>query len=149
MKLNDMKNKTTGLPQGFEGVRMKWNEVKGTFEIEKAAILERDKTNDAGEIIRYEKGPKAGQAVPDRQLALQIRTEDGTKVIVRTNSPRLTSLYTGELDREPDSSNQFGDRIFFVDVPEGKLRFVPHQIEGKDKTGKVQKWDVADLEQVD
>ena len=149
MKLNDMKNRTTGLPQGFEGVRMKWDKVEGAFEIEKAAILERDKTNDDGEIIRYEKGPKAGQAVPDRQLAMQIRTEDGRKVIVRTNSPRLTSLYVDDLDREPDSTNQFGDRIFEVEVPEGKLRFVPHQIEGKDKNGKAQKWDVADLEQLD
>ena len=149
MMLNDMKNRVTGLPQGFEGVRMKWDKVEGSFEIEKAAILERDKTNDAGEVIRYEKGPRAGQAVPDRQLALQIRMEDGTKVVVRTNSPRLTSLYIGDLDREPDSSNQFGDRIFSVEVPEGKLRFVPYQIEGKDKSGKTQKWNVADLEQLD
>lgn len=149
MKLNDMKNKVTGLPEGFAGARKKWNEVKEIFEIKKAAVLERDKTNEEGEIIRYSKGPREGQAVPDRQVCFEIVTSDGQKLIVRTNSPRLTSLYSGDLDRDPDAVNQFGDRIFLVEAPEGRMHFVPYEIEGKDKTGKVKKWDVADLEEVE
>ena len=149
MRLSEMKNKVTGLPEGFSGVRRKWDEIKETFEIKKAAVLERDKTDDAGEIIRYQKGPRQGQPVPDRQVAFEIVTSSGQRVIVRSNSPRLTSLYYGDIDREPDAVNQFGDRIFFVEVPEGRMHFVPHEIEGKDKSGKTQRWDVADLEEVE
>ena len=149
MKLNEMKNKVTGLPDGFSGVRKRWDEVKEIFTIEKAAILERDKTDENGQVIRYQKGPREGQPVPDRQVCFQISTLDGKKVIVRTNSPRLTSLYSGDLDREPDASNQFGDRIYIVEVPEGNMHFIPYEIEGKDKTGKTQRWNVADLEEVE
>ena len=149
MKLNEMKNKVTGIPEGFSGVRKKWDEVKEIFEIKKAAVLERDKTNEQGEVIKFSKGPREGQAVPDRQVCFEIVTSDGQKLIVRTNSPRLTSLYSGDLDREPDAVNQFGDRIFLVEVPEGRMHFVPFEIEGKDKSGKSMKWNVADLEEVE
>ena len=149
MKLNEMKNRVTGLPDGFVGIRKRWDEVKEIFTIEKAAILERDKTDENGQVIRYQKGPREGQPVPDRQVCFQISTLDGKKVIVRTNSPRLTSLYSGDLDREPDASNQFGDRIYIVEVPEGNMHFIPYEIEGKDKTGKTQRWNVADLEEVE
>lgn len=149
MKLNEMKNKVTGLPDGFSGVRKRWDEVKEIFTIEKAAILERDKTDENGQVIRYQKGPREGQPVPDRQVCFQISTSDGKKVIVRTNSPRLTSLYSGDLNREPDATNQFGDRIYIVEVPEGNMHFIPYEIEGKDKTGKTQRWNVADLEEIE
>ena len=149
MKLNEMKNRVTGLPDGFVGIRKRWDEVKEIFTIEKAAILERDKTDENGQVIRYQKGPREGQPVPDRQVCFQISTLDGKKVIVRTNSPRLTSLYSGDLDREPDASNQFGDRIYIVEVPEGNMHFIPYEVEGKDKTGKTQRWNVADLEEVE
>lgn len=149
MKLSEMKNKVTGLPEGFTGARKKWDEVKEVFEIVKAAVLERDKVGEDGQVIKFSKGPREGQTVPDRQVCFQIRTSDGKDVIVRTNSPRLTSLYTGDLDRDPDSVNQFGDRIFLVDVPEGKMHFVPYEIEGKDKSGKSMRWNVADLEEVE
>ena len=149
MKLNEMKNKVTGLPDGFTGIRKRWDEVKEIFTIEKAAILERDKTDENGQVIKFTKGPREGQAVPDRQVCFQISTSEGKKVIVRTNSPRLTSLYSGDLDREPDASNQFGDRIYIVEVPEGNMHFIPYEIEGKDKTGKTQRWNVADLEEVE
>ena len=149
MKLSDMKNKVTGLPEGFTGARKKWDEVKDVFEIKKAAVLERDKIDENGQIIRYSKGPREGQAVPDRQVCFELVTTDGKRLIVRTNSPRLTSLYSGDLEREPDAVNQFGDKIFLVEAPEGKMHFIPYEIEGKDKTGKVKKWDVADLEEVE
>ena len=149
MKLNEMKNKVTGIPEGFSGVRKKWDEVKEIFEIKKAAVLERDKTNEQGEVIKFSKGPREGQSVPDRQVCFEILTSGGDKLIVRTNSPRLTSLYSGDLDREPDAVNQFGDRIFLVEVPEGRMHFVPFEIEGKDKSGKSMKWNVADLEEVE
>ena len=149
MKLNEMKNRVTGLPDGFVGIRKRWDEVKEIFTIEKAAILERDKTDENGQVIRYQKGPREGQPVPDRQVCFQISTSDGKKVIVRTNSPRLTSLYSGDLDREPDATNQFGDRIYIVEVPEGNMHFIPYEVEGKDKTGKTQRWNVADLEEVE
>lgn len=149
MKLNDMKNRVTGLPQGFTGTKKKWDEVKEIFTIDKAAVLERDKVGEDGQVIRFTKGPREGQAVPDRQVCFEITTSDGKKLIVRTNSPRLTSLYSGDLDREPDAVNQFGDRIFIVEVPEGRMHFIPYEIEGKDRSGKVKKWDVADLEEVE
>lgn len=145
MKLNEMKNKVSGLPDGFVGIRMSWDEVEETFEIAKAAILERDKTDDKGEVIVYQNGPRKGQPIPDRQIALQLRTESGRQLIVRTNSVRITSLYSGDLDREPDTVNRFGDRVYFVEAPEGKIRFVPFEQKGK-KDGKEMKWNIADLE---
>ena len=148
MKLSEMKNKVSGLPDGFSGVRMSWDEVQGTFEIEKACILERDKINEKGETITYTKGPKAGQPVPDRQVAFQLKTAEGAPVIVRTNSARITSLYSGDLDREPDTQNRFGDRIYFVEAPEGKMHFVPYEQKAT-KDGREMKWNIADLEEVD
>ena len=148
MKLSEMKNKVTGLPDGFVGTKKEWKEVTETFRIEKAAILERDKKDEAGNVIVYKQGPKQGQAVPDRQIALQLRTASGETVLVRTNSPRIVSLYTGELDRECDETNRFGDKIYYVEAPEGELKFVPFEMDKK-KDGKPMKWDVADLEEVD
>ena len=147
MKLSEMKNKVSGLPDGFVGVRMTWDEVDEAFTIEKACVLERDKINEKGETITYQKGPKAGQPVPDRQVAFQLKTESGKGLIVRTNSPRVTSLYSGDLDREPDTQNRFGDRIYFVDCPEGLMHFVPFEQKGT-KDGKPMKWNVADLEEL-
>ena len=148
MKLSEMKNKVTGLPDGFVGNKKEWKEVAETFRIEKAAILERDKKDEAGSVIVYKQGPKQGQAVPDRQIALQLKTASGETVLVRTNSPRIVSLYTGDLDRECDETNRFGDKIYYVEPPEGELKFVPFEMDKK-KDGKPMKWDVADLEEVD
>ena len=149
MKLSDMRNKVTGLPEGFEGVKKNWEDVTETFRIEKAAILERDKKDENGETILYRQGPKQGQPVPDRQIAMQLRTASGEAVLVRTNSPRIVPLFTGDLDgRECDEVNRFGDRIFSVEAPEGELKFVPFEMDKK-KDGKPIKWDVADLEEVD
>ena len=148
MKLSEMKNKVTGLPDGFVGNKKEWKEVTETFRIEKAAILERDKKDEGGNVIVYKQGPKQGQAVPDRQIALQLRTASGETVLVMTNSPRIVSLYTGDLDREYDETNRFGDKIYYVEAPEGELKFVPFEMDKK-KDGKPMKWDVADLEEVD
>ena len=145
MKLGDMIAKKTGLPDGFSGSRVKWNDVNETFEIEKAAVLSRPAINDQGEIMTYQQGPRAGQPIPDRQLVLQIKTEKGQVLVVRTNSPRLVPLFTGDLDREADGKNQFGDDVFIVEAPEGKLRFVTFKYPYKNG----QKGDVADLEEVD
>ena len=148
MKLSEMRNKVTGLPDGFAGVKKDWKDVAETFRIEKAAILEKDKKDESGEVILYRQGPKQGQPVPDRQIAMQLRTASGEAVLVRTNSPRIVSLYTGDLDRECDEVNRFGDRIYHVEAPEGNLKFVPYEMDKK-KDGKPIKWDVADLEEVD
>ena len=148
MKLAEMRNKVTGLPDGFVGVKKDGKYVAETFRIEKAAILEKDKKDESGEVILYRQGPKQGQPVPDRQIAMQLRTASGEAVLVRTNSPRIVSLYTGDLDGECDEVNRFGDRIFHVEAPEGELKFVPYEMDKK-KDGKPIKWDVADLEEVD
>ena len=148
MKLSEMRNKVTGLPDGFSGIKMDWKDVTETFRIEKAAILEKDKKDESGEVILYRQGPKQGQPVPDRQIAMQLRTASGEAVLVRTNSPRIVSLYTGDLDREYDEVNRFGDRIYHVEAPEGERKFVPFEMDKK-KDGKPIKWDVADLEEVD
>ena len=148
MKLSEMRNIMTGLPEGFDGVKKDWEDVTETFRIEKAAILEKDKKDEDGEVILYKKGPKQGQPVPDRQIAMQLRTASGEAVLVRTNSPRIVSLYTGDLDRDCDEVNRFGDRIYHVETPEGELKFVPYEMDKK-KDGKPIKWDVADLEEVD
>ena len=148
MKLSEMRNKVTGLPDGFVGTKKDWKDVAETFRIEKAAILEKDKKDESGEIILYRQGPKQGQPVPDRQIAMQLRTASGEAVLVRTNSPRIVTLFTGDLDRECDEVNRFGDRIYHVEAPEGELKFVPYEMDKK-KDGKPIKWDVADLEEVD
>ena len=148
MKLSEMRNIMTGLPEGFSGVKKDWKDVAETFRIEKAAILEKDKKDESGEVILYRQGPKQGQPVPDRQIAMQLRTASGEAVLVRTNSPRIVSLYTGDLERDCDEVNRFGDRIYHVEAPEGELKFVPFEMDKK-KDGKPIKWDVADLEEVD
>ena len=107
MKLSEMRNIMTGLPEGFDGVKKDWEDVTETFRIEKAAILEKDKKDEDGEVILYKKGPKQGQPVPDRQIAMQLRTASDEAVLVRTNSPRIVSLYTGDLDRDCDEVNRF------------------------------------------
>ena len=148
MKLSEMKNKVSGLPDGFVGVKMSWDEVDEAFEIVKACVLERDKINEKGEKILYQKGPKQGQPVRDRQVAFQLRTKSGKQLIVRTNSPRLTSLYSGDLERDPDDVNRFGDKIFAVEPPEGFMHFIPFEQKGT-KNGKEMSWNVADLEEVE
>ena len=148
MKLSEMRNKVTGLPEGFSGIKKDWKDVTETFRIEKAAILEKDKKDESGEIILYRQGPKQGQPVPDRQIAMQLHTASGEAVLVRTNSPRIVTLFTGDLDREYDEVNRFGDRIYHVEAPEGELKFIPFEMDKK-KDGKPIKWDVADLEEVD
>lgn len=148
MKLSEMRNKMTGLPDGFSGTKKDWKDLAETFRIEKAAILEKDKKDESGEVILYRQGPKQGQPVPDRQIALQLRTASGEVVLVRTNSPRIVPLFAGDLDRECDETNRFGDRIYHVEAPEGELKFVPFEMDKK-KDGKPIKWDVADLEEVD
>lgn len=148
MKLSEMRNKVTGLPDGFAGTKKDWKDVAETFRIEKAAILEKDKKDESGEVILYRQGPKQGQPVPDRQIAMQLRTASGEAVLVRTNSPRIVTLFTADLDRECDEVNRFGDRIYHVEAPEGELKFIPYEMDKK-KDGKPIKWDVADLEEVD
>ena len=61
MKLSEMRNKVTGLPDGFSGTKKDWKDVAETFRIEKAAILEKDKKDESGEVILYRQGPKQGQ----------------------------------------------------------------------------------------
>ncbi len=146
MRLNEMVAKKSGLPEGFSGERAKWDEVKGRFKILKVCILQRPvRDKETGEIVTYNDGPKKGEPVPDRQAILSIETEQGKKLLVRTNSRRITSLYSGDLDREPDGVNQFGDDVFDVEAPEGWLRFVPF----KQEYANGQKGDVADLEEAE
>lgn len=147
MKLNEMKAAVSGVPEGFTGDRMKWDKLNEEFEIVKAAMLRRPARNKEGEIIRYEKGPRAGQVVPDWQLVLGVRTRSGKQYVVRTNSPKLVPLFTGEIgdDREADSVNRFGDEIFNVEYPEGFLKFVS----ATNKYADGREGSVADLEQAE
>lgn len=64
MKLSEMKNKVSGLPDGFVGVKMSWDEVNETFQIVKACVLERDKINEKGEKDPLSEGSEAGTARP-------------------------------------------------------------------------------------
>ena len=145
MKLSEMKNKKNGLPEGFVGTKTKWEDVKEPFQILKAAILQRPALNEAGEVMVYSQGPNEGKPIPDRQLVLAIMTESGKELLVRTNSRRLTSLYSGDLDREPDARNYFDDEIYLVEAPEGWLQFVPF----KYKYSNGREGDIADLEEIE
>ena len=145
MKLNEMIAAQSGVPAGFEGRRMKWDEVKEAFVIEKAAILSRTQLTEDGELLVYSQGPRKGEAIMDRQLVLQLKTADDRRILVRTNSQRLVPLFSGNLDKPADGKNRFGDDYHFVDVPEGVMHFVPYKYEYKD--GKV--GNVADLEEVE
>lgn len=145
MKLSEMKANVSGLPAGFGGMRKKWKEVEGRFEIVAAAIIQRPAVDDKGQPILYKIGERAGEQVMDRQAVLQIRTEDGVKYLVRTNSRRITGLFEGCIG-EKTFTNRFGDEVFVCDeLPEGWLRFVP--FEYKYSNGKV--GEIADLAEAD
>lgn len=143
MKLSEMQAKKSGLPEGFSGARAKWNEIGQVFQIRKACILERPAVGTDGSPMVYSQGPREGEPILDRQLALAIRTKDGRDWVVRTNSRRLVSLFSGDLDRKADWTNVFGDDVYMVDAPEGWLKFVPFKYEYKNG----QKGDIADLEE--
>ena len=146
MKLSEMQNKRTGLPDGFTGARMEWKNVAAEFQIKKLCLMRRDAVSKEGEPIYFQQGPRQGQPIPDDQVVMQIETREGKSIVVRTNSRRLTSLFNAGIEeREPDAKNIFGDRIYEVEPPEGWLRFIPFKMEYKDGT----KGDIADLEEVD
>lgn len=146
MKLNEMIARKSGMPEGFYGSKAKWDEVRERFTISKICILQRPARNkDSGEVIVYQDGPRKGEPVPDRQAIMSIKTESGKELLVRTNSRRIVSLYAGDLDREADGCNQFGDEIYIVEAPEGWLRFVAF----KQEYANGQKGDVADLEEAE
>ena len=136
MRLNDMKANVSGLPAGFGGMRKKWNEIDGRFEIAAAAIVQRPAVDDKGQPILYKVGERAGEQVMDRQTALQIRMENGDLVLIRTNSKRITSLFEGCIGGNAPFKNRFGDEVFVCDdLPEGWLKFVPYEY--KYSNGKV------------
>ena len=146
MKLSEMQNKRTGLPDGFTGARMEWKNVAAEFQIRKLCLMRRDAVSKEGEPIYFQQGPRQGQPIPDDQVVMQLETREGKNIVVRTNSRRLTSLFNAGIEeREPDAKNIFGDRIYEVEAPEGWLRFIPFKMEYKDGT----KGDIADLEEVD
>lgn len=144
MKLSEMKAKKSGLPEGFSGERAKWNEISEPFEILKAAVLERPAIGDDGPLT-YSQGPKEGQPIMDRQMALSIKTVSGKEYIIRTNSRRLVSLFSGDLDREPDFKNSYGDSVYVVEAPEGKIKFVPFRYEYSNGM----KGDICDIEEAE
>jgi hypothetical protein len=128
MKLNEMKAYVSGLPAEFVGMRKRWQEVEGKFEIVAAAIIQRPAVDDKGQPILYKAGDRAGEQVMDRQTVLQIRMEDGDLVLIRTNSRRVTSLFEGCISDKPPLKNRFGDDVFTcAELPEGWLRFVPYE----------------------
>ena len=147
MKLNDMKANVSGLPAGFGGMRKKWNEISGRFEITAAAIIQRPAVDDKGQQILFKVGERAGEQVMDRQTALQIRMENGDLVLIRTNSRRITSLFEGCIsDKTAPFTNRFGDEVFTCDdLPEGWLKFVPYEY--KYSNGKV--GEICDLAEAD
>ena len=146
MRLNDMKANVSGLPAGFGGMRKKWNEIDGRFEIAAAAIIQRPAVDDKGQPILYKVGDRAGEQVMDRQAVLQIRMENGDLVLVRTNSKRITSLFEGCIGGNAPFKNRFGDEVFVCDgLPEGWLKFVPYEY--KYSNGKL--GEICDLAEAD
>lgn len=146
MRLNDMKAQVSGLPAGFGGMRKKWNEIDGRFEIIAAAIVQRPAVDDKGQPILYKVGDRAGEQVMDRQTALQIRMENGDLVLIRTNSKRITSLFEGCISENAPFKNRFGDEVFTCDdLPEGWLKFIPYEY--KYSNGKV--GEICDLAEAD
>ena len=145
MRLSEMIAKKSGIPDGFKGIRAKWDEINVPFQIVKAAILQRPAVNAAGETITFSKGSMAGTTVMDRMAVLQIVTSDG-QYLIKTNSKRITSLFLSQIDgKEADDTNAFGDEIFIVEPPEGWLRFVPF----RQKYADGKEGNVADLEEVE
>ncbi len=141
MKLSEMLAKKSGIPEGFQGQKAKWDEIGDPFQIEKVAILQRAAVGEDGQAITYTRGSKAGQTVMDRTAVLQIITSEA-KFLVRTNSRRITSLFVGQIEgRDADGVNNFGDQIFIVQPPEGWVRFVPY----KQKYSNGKEGNVADL----
>ena len=146
MRLNDMKAQVSGLPAGFGGMRKKWNEIDGRFEIAAAAIIQRPAVDDKGQPILYKVGERAGEQVMDRQAVLQIRMENGDLVLIRTNSKRITSLFEGCIGGNAPFKNRFGDEVFTCDdLPEGWLKFIPYEY--KYSNGKV--GEICDLAEAD
>ena len=146
MKLSEMKANVMGLPAGFGGVKKRWTEVEGRFEIVAAAIIQRPAVDDKGQPILYRVGDRAGEQVMDRQAVLQIRMEDGDLVLIRTNSRRIVSLFEGCIGENTPFKNRFGDEVFTCnDLPEGWLRFVPYEYTYSN--GKV--GEIADLAEAD
>lgn len=147
MRLNDMKANVAGLPAGFGGIRKKWNEISGRFEITAAAIIQRPAVDDKGQPILYKIGDRAGEQVMDRQTVLQIRMENGDLVLIRTNSRRITSLFEGCISEKTEPfRNRFGDEVFSCDdLPEGWLKFIPYEY--KYSNGKV--GEICDLAEAD
>ncbi len=127
MKFSEMKSASTGLPPGFEGQTAKWNEIDDPFVIEKVAVMQRQATDDDGNPLIFTTGPKTGQPIMDRTAVLQIRqigAEGHTPKVIRTNSRRITALFTPQLKPEADGVTAFGDSYFFVEPPEEALKFV-------------------------
>lgn len=125
MKFSELKNLASGIPAGFEGERRKWNEINGAFRIVKMAVMQRPAKDEDGEPIYYSRGSRKGEPVQDTRLVMNL-DQDGVKYVVMTNSPRLVPLFTGQIEagQDTDDTNRFGDSIYYVDAPEGLLKFV-------------------------
>ncbi|MBQ1462983.1 MAG: hypothetical protein IIZ24_02235 [Candidatus Methanomethylophilus sp.] len=145
MKFSEMKAKMSGLPDGYDGQKAKWNDIKGAFVIKKCCLIRSVQTDSEGNVVC---NPATEKPYFDYQLAFYIETEDGSKYNVRTNSRKLTGVFLAQLGDEPkaDMVNQYGSEIFFLEPPEGRVRFCTVQQEyGKNK----EKHDVAYLEEAD
>ena len=144
MKFSEMKAQLSGLPEGFDGQRAKYQDVTGTFIIVKACLLREVQLDPQGEVMC---SPVTGKPYFDWNLALQIRTEHGELKVVRTNSPTLIPVFRSQIgdDRKADSVNRYGAEIFNLDPPEGKLRFTTMKHDYKSKGMQ----DVAYLEEAD
>ena len=145
MKLSEMKAQKTGLPEGFSGIKKKWDEVGEPFAIVRACMRRSPVYNEDGSVMTFSQGTAAGKTVYDRQAVLQIKTDSGKDFLIYTNSPRLVSLFREDEEKTPDCVNIYGAECFVVDVPEGRLRFTASRMEYKNGTVG----NVADLEEVD
>lgn len=145
MKFSEMRARLSGLPEGYNGQKGKWNEIKGAFQIKKCCLIRALQYGPDGEVLV---SPVTEKPYFDWQLAMYIETADGEEYNVRTNSQKLVAVFRAQIaeDKKADEVNQYGSEIFYCIPPEGRVRFCTTEQEyGKKK----EKHDVAYLEDVE
>ena len=144
MKFSEMRAQMSGLPEGFSGKKVKWQEVREAFTIVKLCMTVQSQKTESGELLV---SPVTGEVYMDRNLVMVIRTEKGEDLLVYTNSPKLVPVFRQQIpeERKPDEVSRYGADIYILDPPEGKLRFTTM----KHKFGSKGEMDVAYLEEAE
>lgn len=148
MRLSEIRTKKYGLPEAFEGVKMKAEDVRGTFQVLRVALLREDEKGEDGEVLV---SPRTGRPYDSWMAVLNIKTEDGRLGLVWTTSAPIRRLFVGCIvgadgeRTEPDMINQYGREVWTVEAPEGALRFTTV----KEQYGNGKMYDVLDIEEAD